>query len=79
VDVGILTTEPALRRRDLLAPSVAAALETWDAGVSANARPLRLPTEWSWEALRRSKIWLPGPALAQLPNATVLASLGRAS
>lgn len=29
--------------------------------------------------LRRSKIWLPGAVLRQLPNAVVLASLGRSS
>jgi len=182
VNVGILNTEPALRRRDLLALSVAAALEAWDGSVSANdvlvaeidpgladtrafcdrygvalersancvvlaARregrawfaacvvlattradvngiakrhlvaskisfaamdaaveasgmeyggitPLGLPADWPilideavvaadrvivGSGLRRSKIWLPGSALAQLPNATVLASLGRAS
>jgi prolyl-tRNA editing enzyme YbaK/EbsC (Cys-tRNA(Pro) deacylase) len=182
VNIGILEIEPALRRRDLLAPSVAAALDSWDANVSPNdvlvgeidpdladtrafcerygvalersancvilaARregrawfaacvvlattradvngvakrdlgaskisfaamdaaigasgmeyggitPLGLPAGWPilidekvaaadgvivGSGLRRSKIWLPGTALAQLPNATVLASLGRIS
>jgi len=182
VNVGILELEPALRRRDLLAPSVASALDSWDANASpddvlvaeidpelADTRafcerygvalersancvilaarregrawfaacvvlattradvngvakrhlgaskisfaamdaavgasgmeyggitPLGLPAGWPilidenvaaadgvivGSGLRRSKIWLPGPALAQLPNATVLASLGRAS
>ena len=54
--------------------------------------PLGLPADWPilideavvaakgvivGSGLRRSKIWLPGRALAQLPNAAVLASLGR--
>jgi prolyl-tRNA editing enzyme YbaK/EbsC (Cys-tRNA(Pro) deacylase) len=180
VNVGFLEMEPALRRRDLLAPSVAVALDVWDASVSADevlvaeidpdladtrafcerygvalqrsancvilaARregrawfaacvvlattradvngvakrhlgaskisfaamdaaveasqmeyggitPLGLPADWPvlidesvaaahgvvvGSGLRRSKIWLPGQALALLPNAVVLASLGR--
>jgi prolyl-tRNA editing enzyme YbaK/EbsC (Cys-tRNA(Pro) deacylase) len=36
VNVGILEMEPARRRRDLLAPSVAAALDSWDGKVSSN-------------------------------------------
>ncbi len=181
VNVGRLELEPALRRRDLLAPSVAAALDRWDASLSpsdvlvaeidpdlADTRafcerygvgleqsancvilaarresrawfaacvvlattradvngiakrhlgaskisfatmeaaveasgmeyggitPLGLPADWPilideaaaatdgvvvGSGLRRSKIWLPGAALALLPNAAVLASLGRA-
>jgi prolyl-tRNA editing enzyme YbaK/EbsC (Cys-tRNA(Pro) deacylase) len=182
VNVGILKMEPALRRRDLLASSVAAALDSWDVDASPNdvlvaeidpdladtrafcegygvplersancvilaARregrawfaacvvlattradvngiakrhlgaskisfaamdaavgasgmeyggitPLGLPAGWPilidedvvaadgvvvGSGLRRSKIWLPGKTLAQLPNAAVLASLGRVS
>jgi len=182
VNVGILKTEPALSRRDLLAPSVAAALDAWgpdvsssqilvaeidpdladtrafcerygvaleqsancvilaarregrgwfaacvvlattradvngvakrhlgaakisfaamDAAVEASGMeyggitPLGLPAGWPilidqgvaasdgvvvGSGLRRSKIWLPGAVLRQLPNAVVLASLGRSS
>jgi prolyl-tRNA editing enzyme YbaK/EbsC (Cys-tRNA(Pro) deacylase) len=180
VNIGALQAVPALRRRDLLGASVAAALEVWDSVVPADdvlvaeidpdladtrafceryeirldrsancvivaARrdgrawfaacvvlatmradvngiakrhlgaskisfaaqeaatresgmeyggitPIGLPASWPilidgrvadaegvivGSGVRRSKIWLPGRALAQLPNTVVLASLGR--
>jgi prolyl-tRNA editing enzyme YbaK/EbsC (Cys-tRNA(Pro) deacylase) len=180
LNIGSLNIEPALRRRDLLAPSVAALLDAWDRGVSAQEifvaeidpefadtrafcerydvrlgqsancvilaakregrawfaacvvlattradvngiakrylgaskisfasmdaaiqasameyggiTPLGLPADWPilvdeavvaadrvivGSGVRRSKIWLPGRAIAQLPNAAVLASLAR--
>jgi hypothetical protein len=91
--LGTLKTEPARTRPDLLAPPVVTALGDFqeevlvapidptlaDTAAFCEAYQVGLATPYVviGSGVRHSKIALPGPALAQLPGATVLDGLAR--
>ena len=83
MNIGNVPAQLASDRPDLLAPSVADAVRAWDASVPADW-PILIDAAVAaaervviGSGVRRSKISLPGAALAQLQNAVVLTGLGR--